>query len=191
MSGTAEPGWYDDGAGNQRWWDGTQWTGLHADFRDPQPELRTDAVATGPGVGAPGWYDDGRGRQRWWDGRAWTASTRYTDEARDYGGIVVDGRWIHYGAGSIPVREVVARVATVGEITKSRGLHDAVVARTLIGPSGPMRPGQFGRLDRGAPYLAVEGAQRLWMTPVPPVDVPRAQQFAAWVNACADHYRYR
>ena len=26
MSGQAGPGWYPDGAGGERWWDGQQWT---------------------------------------------------------------------------------------------------------------------------------------------------------------------
>lgn len=26
MSTNAQPGWYDEGDGNQRWWDGVQWT---------------------------------------------------------------------------------------------------------------------------------------------------------------------
>ena len=32
MSGTIEPGWYDDGSGRHRWWDGTRWTGDHVDL---------------------------------------------------------------------------------------------------------------------------------------------------------------
>ena len=35
----AAAGWYDDGAGRQRWWDGQQWTDQ---FQDPPP-------ASGPG----------------------------------------------------------------------------------------------------------------------------------------------
>ncbi len=35
----AAAGWYDDGTGRQRWWDGQQWTDQ---FQDPQP-------ANGPG----------------------------------------------------------------------------------------------------------------------------------------------
>lgn len=54
-------GWYDDGSGRQRWWDGTTWTNNFAHTALP-------AVAITPA----GWYDDGSGRQRWWDGAAWT-----------------------------------------------------------------------------------------------------------------------
>lgn len=55
----APAGWYDDGSGQLRWWDGQDWT-QHYYTADPR-------------VGAPaGWYDDGSGRQRWWDGQDWT-----------------------------------------------------------------------------------------------------------------------
>lgn len=187
----AEPGWYDDGTGTQRWWDGTNWTGLHADFSGAVPELRTDAVAAGPTMGRAGWFDDGRGRLRWWDGRRWTSDVRHTEDARDYAGIVVDGRWIHYGERSLPVTEVTARVTTVAEISKSRALHDAVIARSIRGPAGRMTAGQFGRLDRRAHFLSIESGQELWLSPAPPHDHARAGQFAAWVNTCATHYRYR
>lgn len=56
---TAPAGWYDDGSGRLRWWDGQQWT-EHYHVGNP----RTAAPA--------GWYDDGSGRQRWWDGQEWT-----------------------------------------------------------------------------------------------------------------------
>ena len=36
-----QPGWYDDGAGTQRWWDGEKWTN---DFQQPQPDVRSGAV---------------------------------------------------------------------------------------------------------------------------------------------------
>ncbi|WP_382307240.1 DUF2510 domain-containing protein [Herbiconiux sp. UC225_62] len=41
----AAPGWYDDGAGRQRWWDGVQWTANYAPVQPapvqpypPQPQ---------------------------------------------------------------------------------------------------------------------------------------------------------
>ncbi len=49
----AAAGWYDDGAGRQRWWDGLQWTDR---WQDPEPvaspaalveHIRTEAVAGG------------------------------------------------------------------------------------------------------------------------------------------------
>ena len=55
----APAGWYDDGAGQLRWWDGQDWTQHY--------------YTASPREGAPaGWYDDGSGRQRWWDGQDWT-----------------------------------------------------------------------------------------------------------------------
>lgn len=53
------PGWYIDGPGQERWWDGQQWT---AHYRQVQTVALSQA----------GWYDDGSGRYRWWDGNAWT-----------------------------------------------------------------------------------------------------------------------
>lgn len=55
----APAGWYDDGSGQLRWWDGYEWTEHYH--------------TASPRVAAPaGWYDDGSGRQRWWDGQDWT-----------------------------------------------------------------------------------------------------------------------
>ena len=36
---TAAAGWYDDGSGRQRWWDGTQWTDHY------EPDQQASAVA--------------------------------------------------------------------------------------------------------------------------------------------------
>ena len=42
---TTPAGWYDDGSGNQRWWDGTQWT-AHVVARPPQaPESHSASPA--------------------------------------------------------------------------------------------------------------------------------------------------
>lgn len=49
MSSTAQeavPGWYDDGAGRQRWWDGAQWTEHYA----PQQQVAVRAFAETPAV---------------------------------------------------------------------------------------------------------------------------------------------
>ncbi len=54
---TAAPGWYDDGAGNQRWWDGRQW-----------------APVNHAGAAPAAWYPDpdDASKRRYWDGAAWT-----------------------------------------------------------------------------------------------------------------------
>src|SRR5688572_29281016 len=44
---TKPPGWYDDGRGALRWWDGAQWT-EHVQTPDPEPETPNDP-AGGPG----------------------------------------------------------------------------------------------------------------------------------------------
>lgn len=191
MSGTIEPGWYDDGTGRHRWWDGTRWTGDHVDLSETRIEVRTDAVLSTPTAAAAGWFDDGHGRVRWWDGRKWTTHTQVGADARDYGGVVVDGRWIHFGAHSRPVRDVAASVATVGEISKRRSLGEAVTNRGLLTAAGTLRAGQFGRLDRRAEYLVVEAPPQLWLVPVGANDLTTARRFADWVNTCAQHFRYR
>lgn len=40
----AAPGWYDDGAGRQRWWDGNAWTQHYADQQQAQQAIRAVAV---------------------------------------------------------------------------------------------------------------------------------------------------
>jgi hypothetical protein len=46
--GAPEPGWYDDGSGAMRWWDGTQWTAAQA----PDPHVpATDAAELPPSAG--------------------------------------------------------------------------------------------------------------------------------------------
>lgn len=61
----AQAGWYDDGSGRDRWWDGREWTDRY--------RAETMKVLAGGHVVAPaGLYDDGSGRQRWWDGQQWT-----------------------------------------------------------------------------------------------------------------------
>lgn len=52
----APPGWYDDGSGQRRWWNGTTWT----DQYEARPR--------------PGWYPFDPQRQRYWDGQAWADS---------------------------------------------------------------------------------------------------------------------
>lgn len=60
----ASAGWYDDGAGRRRWWDGRAWTDQ---YDEEKVELMPVAIRPIPA----GWYDEGSGRQRWWDGQRW------------------------------------------------------------------------------------------------------------------------
>ncbi len=55
----APAGWYEDGSGRRRWWNGQEWT-EHFES-EPRP-VPTPA----------GWYEDGSGRRRWWNGQEWT-----------------------------------------------------------------------------------------------------------------------
>ena len=57
---TAEPGWYDDGTGKQRWWDGARWSEDYADFSSPEVELRSEPQAAGPDDEFGGIVVDGR-----------------------------------------------------------------------------------------------------------------------------------
>lgn len=155
---TAEPGWYDDGTGKQRWWDGARWTEHYADFTAPGVELHTGPDAQGP--------DD------------------------EFGGIVVDGRTIRCGRLSQPIGGVAAYVATGDEILKRPAYFTASHTRALFSAAGPLKPRHFARLDRRSLHLAVESANQVWLAPVWPQDEGRAQRFASWVNASADHYRY-
>jgi hypothetical protein len=88
----APAGWYDDGSGQLRWWDGQAWTEQYCTaaprvsapagwYDDGSGQLRwwdgqdwtQHYFTAGPQVAAPaGWYDDSSGRQRWWDGQEWT-----------------------------------------------------------------------------------------------------------------------
>lgn len=189
MSGTAAAGWYDDGTGRQRWWDGSTWTEHFVDLADPEVVLRTDQPERRPT--AAGWYDDGRGHQRWWDGKQWTAHTQKGPDARECAGFVIDGRWIHFGELSLPVKDVTAVLAPVGEIRKRPSLRAAAANRMLFTAGGRLSPGRVGKIDARALYIAVEGPQQLWLNPAPAAGEAEARQFISWVNASAEHYRYR
>lgn len=62
---SAQPGWYDAGVpGQQRWWDGAQWTAHE----------RAAAAPVAPAIQAApmGWYPvPGKTDVRWWDGAGW------------------------------------------------------------------------------------------------------------------------
>jgi hypothetical protein len=46
---TAQAGWYDDGAGKKRWWDGEKWTD---DVQQPQPDSGGGSAGVVPQVDA-------------------------------------------------------------------------------------------------------------------------------------------
>lgn len=184
-----EAGWYDDGTGVQRWWDGTRWTEHYIDLHDRDPELRSDAVPTAPT--AAGWYDDGRGRQRWWDGIRWTESTRFSGQERAFAGIVVDGRWIHFGARSHPVAGAAASFANGAELLKRGRLTAPAVARVLFAASGQITPRLLKRaVPPTAQFILVEMPDQVWLATVPPGRDAGAGPFAGWINTVSEHYRY-
>ena len=191
MATQPEPGWYDDGTGKQRWWDGTHWTEQYIDLREPDTQLRTDAGPAAAGPAQAGWYDDHRGRNRWWDGRRWTGSVRYSGQEQDFGGLVIDGRWVHFGELSVPVKEVVAAVEPGDALLKRPAFTKAAVERRMFGHAGLVTPRTINRaIHRAALYLVVTGPQ-VWAVPVAAGREDDARRFASWVNTSAEHYRYR
>ncbi|GAA1914138.1 hypothetical protein GCM10009775_03480 [Microbacterium aoyamense] len=193
MSTSAEAGWYDDGTGKQRWWDGSRWTEHYVDFRERDLELHTDAAAPSVGSGTvAGWYDDGRGRERWWDGARWTERTRFSGEERTLAGIVVDGKWIHFGMLSQPVAGARASVESGVDLLRRGRLEKPAVARVLYGPRGQITPHQLKRsVDPLAVHIVVEVADQTWLTYVATGQDAEARTFASWISSVGDHYRYR
>ena len=191
MSTQAEPGWYDDGTGKQRWWDGTRWTQHYVDLREPDLELHADAVPAGaPSVA--GWYDDGRGRQRWWDGARWTDAARFSGEEQSFAGVVVDGRWMHFGLSSQPVAGAQASHVTGAELLKRGRLAAPATTRALIGPAGPITPRLLKRaVDPASGYLLIEVAGQVWLATVPQGQDAAARRFATWINTVSQLYLYR
>lgn len=192
MATQPAPGWYDDGTGKQRWWDGTHWTDQYIDLREPDIELRSDAGTVGTGHAQAGWYDDQRGRTRWWDGRRWTHDVRYSGQQQEFAGIVIDGRWIHLGDLSQPVSEVTASVATGDALLRDPAFTRTASERRLFSTSGAVTPRTINRvIVRTLPHLVVSGTAQVWAVPFSPGHETAAERFATWVRSSADHYRYR
>ena len=188
---TAEAGWYDDGTGKQRWWDGSRWTDQYVDLGDRHMELRTGAAPTS-GPAQAGWYDDGRGRQRWWDGTRWTYAVQHSGQEQSLTGIVVDGRWIHFGPWSHPVAGAHATHEAGAELLKRGRLAAPATARALFGASGAITPRLLARsVTPQASYLVVEVAGQVWLAAVTPGQEREAERFATWINSVSAHYRYR
>ncbi|MEO9324088.1 DUF2510 domain-containing protein [Nocardioides sp. C4-1] len=66
--GTTPPGWYDDGQGGRRWWDGQRWT-EHLQSAQPPPAPAAGPPAPGqqpwpPGPASPGWQPAPRGPRK-------------------------------------------------------------------------------------------------------------------------------
>ncbi|WP_203582098.1 DUF2510 domain-containing protein [Microbacterium hibisci] len=191
MATQPAPGWYDDGTGKQRWWDGSRWTEQFIDLREADIELRTDAGPAASAPAEPGWYDDQRGRTRWWDGRRWTGEVRYSGQEQDFAGIVIDGRWIHFGDLSQRVSEVAASVDSGDALLRRPDFTRTAVERRLFGPAGQITPRMLNRsINRMLPYVVIGGAQ-VWVVPFEPPRDAEARRFATWVNSSAEHYRYR
>lgn len=187
----APPGWYDDGSGRQRWWDGERWSNDVIDLREDLPVLRNDAGPANAPAAPAGWHEVD-GRQRWWDGRQWTNAYRYSGEEREFEGIVADGRWIHYGELSRPVGQVAASVQPGSNLVGRSKLAKALAARDVVGPSGTI-PGRMLRREirPTIAYVLIDSAEQAWVLPVPAGRDADAQSFVAWVTTLSSHYRYR
>jgi hypothetical protein len=191
MTTGPEAGWYDDGHGMQRWWDGSRWTDQYVDLSERDVALHTGA-APGGSSAAAGWYDDGRGRNRWWDGSRWTDATRFSGSEESFAGLVVDGRWIHFGALSQPVAGAAASVDSGAELLRRGRLGRPSTARVLYGPSGLITPRLLPRsVIGGADYILVEVAGQVWLATVPTGEDAGARRFVSWITSVSEHYRYR
>ena len=191
MTTHADPGWYDDGTGKQRWWDGTRWTEEYIDLREHDIELHRDAAPVA-GAAVAGWYDDQRGRLRWWDGRQWTTAVRYSGDEQELAGVIIDGRWIHFGESSQPVAGAQASVETGDALLRRPAFTRSAVDRRLVGRAGAITPRTLNRIiQRPLLYLVITGTEQVWVTAVPHGHDAAARRFASWVNTSAEHYRYR
>lgn len=186
--GNAEAGWFDDGSGRQRWWDGAQWTEHYADMSGSTVELHTSSTIAVASHTA-GWYDDGRGRLRWWDGTQWGQQTQFTEEPHSFAGITVAGSWIFLGEMSQPIGGAMASFETAGDIGERSTLTRAAAGGLLFGPAGMITGAMFKKkVDRREFYISIDGPEQFWVAPVNPNLGLQARQFVAWVNSVSRHY---
>ena len=180
--GNVEAGWYDDGSGNQRWWDGDRWTDDYADMTGTRVELRSSPLAPSAPKG-PGWYDDHHGRLRWWDGLQWTSRSQPIGEQHGFAGITVAGNWIHYGDLSQPVAGVMASYETGGDIVTRSTFARALAGGVLFGPTGAITAASLKTsVHRRQFYVAIDGLEQFWVVPIPQRLAVQARQFVGWVE---------
>lgn len=187
----AEPGWYDDGSGRQRWWDGARWTEEFIDLREDRTELHTGAAPTAPATAPAGWHDDQHGRLRWWDGKKWTNAVRYSGEEQEFADIIIDGRWIHFGELSQQVGGVKATIDVGAKLLGRSKFARATADRIVHGPQGVIAPRLLKRtILPTVSYLVIDAPEQVWVVPVPQGQDAAATQFANWVNTSSRHYLY-
>lgn len=161
MADGPEAGWYDDGHGMQRWWDGARWSEHFIDLNDRDIEVRTDPSATeGPEDSLAGITIDGR-------------SIRFGGMTQPIAGAV---------ASQMTGRELL-RLGMLAGPSVARTLFGPA------GPITPRLLKRS--IDADGVYLLVEVAGAHWLAPVPGRDAVRAARFATWINNVSQHYRYR
>ena len=190
-----DAGWYDDGTGKQRWWDGSRWTEHYVDLHERYVELHTGGEPGERAGTAPAGTTTAEGASAGGTDRRWTDAARFSGEEQTFAGIVVDGRWIHFGAGE-PARRRRDRDAYVSgaELLKRGRLSKPAVPRTLYGPSGQSSPRDCcprTRRRRARATSSWRSATRSGSRRCRPDRMPRRTRFATWINNVSEHYRYR